>query len=112
MGIFLIVSELSLWPGYYAKHWPLLSPASGFVFLGLTMIILGFNTLGNLNKSATSVEILGKPLWNLVIASGILSPLIGLLNIIAVCLNTLLIQFQEPSSQFSRPIATANLKMA
>ena len=48
------------------------------------MIILGFNILGNLNKSATSVSNLGLPLWRIVIASGILSSLMGLFNIIAV----------------------------
>jgi len=48
------------------------------------MIVLGFNILGNLNKSATSVQSLGLPLWRIVIASGILSSLMGLFNIIAV----------------------------
>ena len=47
------------------------------------MIVLGFNILGNLNKSATSVQSLGLPLWRIVIASGILSALMGLFNIIA-----------------------------
>jgi hypothetical protein len=50
----------------------------------MAMIILGFNILGNLNKSATSVSNLGLPLWRIVIASGILSSLMGLFNIIAV----------------------------
>jgi hypothetical protein len=50
----------------------------------MAMIVLGFNILGNLNKSATSVQSLGLPLWRIVIASGILSSLMGLFNIIAV----------------------------
>jgi hypothetical protein len=48
------------------------------------MIILGFNILGNLNKGATSAQSLGLPLWRIVIASGILSSVMGLFNIIAV----------------------------
>ena len=48
------------------------------------MLILGFNVLGNLNKSATSVQSLGLPLWRIVIASGVLSSVMGGANIIAV----------------------------
>jgi hypothetical protein len=83
IGLFLIVSELTLFKTYFAKNWPMLSVESGFVFLGMSMIVLGFNILGNLNKSATSVNNLGLPLWRIVIASGILSSLMGLFNIIA-----------------------------
>ena len=83
IAIFLIVSEVTLFQSYFAKNWPMLSIKSGFVFLGMSMIILGFNILGNLNKSATSVNNLGLPLWRIVIASGILSSLMGLFNIIA-----------------------------
>jgi len=61
----------------------MLGPDSGFVFLGCAMVVLGFNILGNLNKDATSVSNLGLPLWRIVIASGILSSLLGLLNIFA-----------------------------
>ncbi|KAG0652142.1 hypothetical protein D0Z07_1030 [Hyphodiscus hymeniophilus] len=83
IALFLIVSELTLFQSYFARNWPMLSIDSGFVFLGMSMIILGFNVLGNLNKSATSVTTLGLPLWRIVIASGILSALMGLFNIIA-----------------------------
>lgn len=83
LACFLIVSEANLWTNYFARNWPNLGPDSGFVCLGLSMIILGFNILGNLNKGATSVETLGLPLWRVVIAAGILSSLIGLFNIIA-----------------------------
>jgi glucan phosphoethanolaminetransferase (alkaline phosphatase superfamily) len=87
MGIFLIVSEVNLFRSYFARHWPMLSVESGFVFLGLTMIVLGFNILGNLNKNATSQESLGLPMWRIVIASGILSSLMGFFNIVAVCIS-------------------------
>lgn len=62
----------------------MLSIESGFIFLGLAMIVLGFNILGNLNKTAASVTNLGLPLWRVVISSGILSSVMGLFNIIAV----------------------------
>jgi hypothetical protein len=83
VSCFLIISELNIWNNYFARNWPNLGPESGFVCLGLAMIILGFNILGNLNKGATSVENLGLPLWRVVIAAGILASLIGLFNIIA-----------------------------
>jgi hypothetical protein len=66
IGIFLIVSEV----GFFKK----------------SMIALGFITLGNLNKVATSVQSLGLPMWRVVIASGILNSLFGLFNLIAVCI--------------------------
>lgn len=48
------------------------------------MVILGFNILGHLNKEATSVENLGLPLWRIVIASGIVTSIMGFVNIVAV----------------------------
>ncbi|PBP25006.1 hypothetical protein BUE80_DR003896 [Diplocarpon rosae] len=83
VGLFLVVSEVTLFRSYFAKSWPLLGPESGFVFLGLSMIVLGFNILGNLNKAATSVENLGLPMWRVVISSGILTALMGFFNIVA-----------------------------
>ncbi|KAG9234819.1 hypothetical protein BJ875DRAFT_375659 [Amylocarpus encephaloides] len=83
ISCFLIVSECNLFQQYFTKNWPNLGPKSGFVPLGLAMVVLGFNTLGNLNKQATNVENLGLPLWRLVIAAGILSTVIGVANIIA-----------------------------
>jgi hypothetical protein len=66
----------------------MLSPESGFVFLGMSMIVLGFNILGNLNKGATSVENLGLPMWRVVISGGIMTSIMGLANIVAVCEHT------------------------
>ncbi|KAI9054049.1 hypothetical protein LZ554_001220 [Drepanopeziza brunnea f. sp. 'monogermtubi'] len=83
VGLFLIVSELTLFRSYFVAFWPLLSLESGFVFLGTAMMVLGFNTLGNLNKAATSVENLGLPMWRTVIASGILTSIMGFSNIVA-----------------------------
>jgi len=47
------------------------------------MITLGFNILGNLNKPATSQAALGLPFWRIVIASGILTSIMGFMNLIA-----------------------------
>lgn len=82
--MFLFISELSLFKTYFANNWPLLSPQSGFVFLGMAMVVLGLNILANLNKEATSQENLGLPLWRIVIASGCLSMIVGASNIVAV----------------------------
>jgi hypothetical protein len=84
LGIFLIVSESGFFKKWFARCWPSFCDESGFVALGISMICLGFITLGNLNKVATSVENLGLPMWRVVISSGILNSLFGLFNIIAV----------------------------
>ncbi|KAF7896458.1 hypothetical protein EAF00_006472 [Botryotinia globosa] len=83
IGIFLIISELSLFKKYFENFWPLLCPHNGFLFLGLSMLALGFNILGNLNKNATSVQNLGLPMWRVVISSGCLSAILGGINCIA-----------------------------
>ncbi|KAH8821194.1 hypothetical protein F5884DRAFT_745523 [Xylogone sp. PMI_703] len=83
IAAFLVVSEIGIFQNYFAHYWPLFGPDAGLFCLGLSMLILGFNTLGNLNKPATSVENLGLPLWRIVIASGILASVLGFFNIIA-----------------------------
>jgi len=83
IGMFLVVSELNLFRRYFRKYWPLLSPESGLIALGLAMFILGFNILGNLNKPATSVETLGLPMWRVVISAGVLTAVLGIFNCIA-----------------------------
>ncbi|KNG44897.1 hypothetical protein DDE82_004532 [Stemphylium lycopersici] len=82
-GLFFIASECSLFRGFYARNWPLLSPSHGFVTLGCAMMIVGLNLLGNMNKKATSQESLTMPFWRLLLASGILAIVIGLFNVIA-----------------------------
>ncbi|KAJ4357637.1 uncharacterized protein N0V89_002213 [Didymosphaeria variabile] len=82
-GMFLVVSECSLFRGYFARSWPLLSPSHGFVALGCSMAVLGLNMLGNMNKEATSQKSLGLPFWRLLLASGILAIVIGFFNVVA-----------------------------
>ena len=82
--MFLLVSECSIFKEFFARVWPVLSPAHGFSFLGCAMLVLGNNILGNLNKEATSQKSLGLPFWRLVIASGIVVFIFGFVNIVAV----------------------------
>lgn len=81
--MFLTASELSLFRSYFARNWPLLSPAHGFVTLALAMIVLGINMLGNLNKQATNQKSLGMAFWRIVIGSGIVIFILGWVNLIA-----------------------------
>ncbi|KAI1614878.1 hypothetical protein EDD37DRAFT_404496 [Exophiala viscosa] len=83
MSGFLIITELPLFKTYIGRNWPLFSARSGFLMLGLAMVFLGNNMLGNLNKEATSQESLGLPFWRLVIASGIIVLVMGPINILA-----------------------------
>jgi hypothetical protein len=78
------VSELNIFCGYFNRNWPLLGRNSGFVTLGVTMVILGVSILGNLNKQATSQESLGLAFWRIVIASGIIVIVVGAANIVLV----------------------------
>ncbi|KAL5114296.1 hypothetical protein ACEQ8H_007816 [Pleosporales sp. CAS-2024a] len=82
-GLFLIVSECSLFGHFFARNWPLLSSAHGFVTLGCAMMTIGLNMLGNMNKQATSQDSLGMPFWRLLVASGILCIVIGFFNVVA-----------------------------
>jgi hypothetical protein len=83
--VLLLISECSVFKSYFVRDWPLLSPSNGFNFLGFCMLVLGNNTLGNLNKEATSQKSLGLPLWRLVIGSGIVVFVFGFINIVVVC---------------------------
>lgn len=48
------------------------------------MIILGVSILGNLNKAATSEQVLGHSFWQIVISSGIVITILGVVNLVAV----------------------------
>jgi hypothetical protein len=50
------------------------------------MMTIGLNMLGNMNKQATSQESLSMPFWRLLVASGILSIVIGFFNLVAASL--------------------------
>ena len=48
------------------------------------MVLIGNGILGNLNKEATSQESLGLAFWRIVIASGIVVMVLGVVNLFAV----------------------------
>lgn len=80
-SLFLVISEGSVFKGWFSRNWPVLSLEHGFNFLGLSMIVLGIDILGNLNKQATSQQSLGLPFWRMVISSGIVILVMGIVNI-------------------------------
>lgn len=82
ISIFLIVSEVCLFKRWFAENWPLLSEESGLITLAIALIMLGCQTLGTLNKEATSQENLGLPFWRVVIAGGILGFVLGFVNLV------------------------------
>ena len=81
---FLIVSEISIFRGYFARNWPLFGPESGFITLGSSMLMLGNGVLGNLNKQATSQKSLGLAFWRIVISAGIVVIVMGVVNLFVV----------------------------
>ena len=80
-SLFLVVSECSIFKTWFMRNWPVLSYDHGFNFLGLSLIVLGINILGNLNKEATSQKSLGLAFWRIVISSGIVVLVMGFVNI-------------------------------
>ncbi|KAL4782390.1 hypothetical protein BJX76DRAFT_292319 [Aspergillus varians] len=81
--IFLLVSELPFFRGYFDRHWPSLGEDSGFLTLAFAMLILGIGALGNLNTPATSQEELGLTFWRIIISAGILALVVSAINVIA-----------------------------
>jgi hypothetical protein len=86
IAIVLIVSEVGLFSGYFARNWPSLSLEHGFVSLASAMLILGVHVLSCLNQSSNSKEHLGMAFWRVVIMAGILNLILGVFNLIAVSL--------------------------
>lgn len=82
--MFLIVSECSIFRGWFERNWPMLSKEHGFNFLGLALIVIGNNLLANLNKESTSQKNLGLAFWRVVIGSGVVVFAMGFINIIVV----------------------------
>lgn len=61
-----------------------MGPDHGFVMLGLAMITLGINILGNMNKESMSQKSLGMPFWRITLGSAIIVTILGTFNIVAV----------------------------
>ena len=84
MSVFLILSEVPFGfvKSYFQKNWPLLSYESGFVTLGIFMIVDGCMVLANLNSSNASADAYGSSFFQIIEAGGILAFVMGILNII------------------------------
>ncbi|PWY86290.1 hypothetical protein BO70DRAFT_378902 [Aspergillus heteromorphus CBS 117.55] len=83
VSIFLIVSELPVYRGYFDKNWPLLGQDSGFITLAVPMLMLGVGVLGDLNTKATSQDALGLAFWRIVLSAGILAMIMSVVNVAA-----------------------------
>ncbi|KAI9038493.1 uncharacterized protein KD926_010705 [Aspergillus affinis] len=83
VSIFLIISELPFFRGYFDRNWPLLGQESGFITLALVMMMLGMSVLGDLNTPATSQESLGLAFWRIVLSAGILAMVMSVVNVIS-----------------------------
>ncbi len=75
---------MGIFRSYFHRNWPLFGPDHGFMMLGLAMVVLGVNILGNMNKQAMSVKTLGLPFWRIVLSSAIIVLVLGFFNIISV----------------------------
>ncbi|KAG5997385.1 hypothetical protein E4U52_004376 [Claviceps spartinae] len=84
ISVFLIVSELPFGPmkQYFRQTWPVLSDFHGHLWYGLAMVVIGCTVLGNLNQPANDKENLGDHFYQLVLASSILSLILGFLYIL------------------------------
>lgn len=83
--VLLILSEfpvLKLVKRYLGRNWPVLSEQHGLAWLGVALVGIGCNMLGNLNRIAYDPEKLGPHFSKLVLASSVLAITFGMLNII------------------------------
>ncbi|KAF4451370.1 hypothetical protein F53441_5636 [Fusarium austroafricanum] len=83
ISICLIISELPFWRSFFANHWPVFSDEHGLCWLGVGLLLVGTNLLGNLNSPYHASDEMGLPFWRLVLASGILTCTFGVLNLIS-----------------------------
>lgn len=83
ISIALIISELPLFQDYFDRNWPLFGERSGFVALGLVILILGLQVLGALNTAATSQDALGLAFWRIVVSAGILAMVMSVINLLS-----------------------------
>ncbi|RPA95574.1 hypothetical protein L873DRAFT_1812688 [Choiromyces venosus 120613-1] len=81
--VLLVMSEISVFPAYFDKRWPLLGSKSSLITIGISEVIVGFFLLGNLNETAASKQNLGYSFNTLLTSAGIIVSFIGVVNFIA-----------------------------
>jgi hypothetical protein len=82
-AVFLAITEVNLFQRYFADNWPVFSASHSLAWLGVFLIMLGCQVLGNLDKEKYDQKNLTLPIWRLVLSAGILAIAFGLLNIVA-----------------------------
>lgn len=82
-SLFLLISECDLpkVKGWIHQYFPVLSPTHSLGWLGMVMIFLGVDLLGNLNSSEYTSNNLSLPFWRLALASAILCFIFGFCNL-------------------------------
>ncbi|KAJ5907928.1 hypothetical protein N7495_000610 [Penicillium taxi] len=88
ISIFLIISELPIFRGYFNRNWPLFGEDAGFIALAGVMMILGVATLGNLNLAAMSQKDISLAFWRVVLSAGILGMVMSVGNVLATLVFT------------------------
>lgn len=78
-------SELPIKAGksWIANHFPVISEGFGFTWFGVTMFVMGCHTLGALSHEPFTPATIPLPIWQLIIAAGILAMIAGVLNIVS-----------------------------
>lgn len=82
IALVLIVTELSLLSSYFRRVWPTFSSEHGLVWLGTALVIMGCQVLSNLNDKAITAKEVGRSIYSLVLATGILALTFGVINIV------------------------------
>lgn len=83
IAIFLIISEVGLFRDFFERNWPVFSTRRGLTWLGCALTVLACHVLGELNRPQLSQVAIGMDLWRMLVASGILGLIFGVINIIA-----------------------------
>jgi len=78
-------SELPIKYGksWIANHFPVISEGFGFTWFGVTMFVMGCHTIGALSHEPFTPATIGMPIWQVIIAAGILAMFAGVLNIVS-----------------------------
>lgn len=83
--LFLILAEfpvIGFVRNFYRESWPVLSSSHGVGWLGLAMIVMGAHILGSLNQQGYDTDAFTGHFAKLVLSSGVLCIIFGVLNII------------------------------
>jgi hypothetical protein len=85
VSVILALSELNIkfLRSWFIMNWPGLSPGHSLIWLGVVLIVIGCQIMGDLVKPAYTIETIGLTFWRLILAAGILAITFGFFNIFA-----------------------------